>query len=62
MALTSNLNIHFLRPAKGAWLEADAHVVKYGRTGVVIDVRLYTESGGKPVSQATVTYVLPREG
>lgn len=62
MALTSNLNIHFLRPAQGSWLEADARILKSGRSGTVVDVALRGEQSPKLTSHATVTYVLPRKG
>lgn len=61
MALTSNLNINFLRPAQGAWLEAEASIMKFGRAGVVIEVTMRAEASEKPVSHAIVTYVMPRD-
>lgn len=60
MALTSNLNINFLRPAQGAWLDADARIMKFGRSGVVVDVTLYAEKSDKPCSHSLVTYVMPK--
>lgn len=62
MALTSNLNINFLRPCQGAWLEAEGEVLKFGRSGVVVEVTLRGEKNKKPSAHATVTYVLPKEG
>ncbi|NRA31132.1 MAG: PaaI family thioesterase, partial [Parvularculaceae bacterium] len=60
MALTSNLNINFLRPCQGEWLEAEADVLKYGRSGVVIEVSLRGDKNTKPSAHATVTYVMPK--
>ncbi|MEM9838953.1 MAG: PaaI family thioesterase [Pseudomonadota bacterium] len=61
MALTSNLNINFLRPAKGMALMCDAEIMKFGRAGVVVEVTTRTEISEKAVSHAIVTYVMPRE-
>ncbi|GGY36764.1 PaaI family thioesterase [Parvularcula lutaonensis] len=60
MALTSNLNINFLRPCQSTWLEAECRVLKFGRASVVSEVNLRGEASDKAVSHATVTYVLPR--
>lgn len=60
MALTSNLNIDFLRPAIGPNLRAEAEVVKLGRTLAVIAVDIYAGEMAKPCSRSTVTYALPK--
>lgn len=61
MALTSNLNINFLRPCKGTWLEADGRILKFGRSGVVVEVALKGSDNDKTASHAVVTYVLPKD-
>lgn len=61
MALTSNLNINFLRPCQGDTLEAHATLLKYGKSGVVVEVELRGSSSEKVSSHATVTYVVPPE-
>lgn len=59
MAMTSNLNIDFLRPAAGDTLTAHCKILKMGRKLGVFSVSQYTTNPDKPVSFATVTYVLP---
>jgi len=59
MALTSNLNIDFLRPAQGKTLTAHCRTLKMGRKLGVFTVEMYTTDAEKPVSHATVTYILP---
>lgn len=61
MALTSNLNIDFLRPCKGDKLIADAKVVKFGKALVVINVDIRGAASDKVSSQSVVTYALPKE-
>lgn len=61
MALTSNLNINFLRPCQGSWIEATARVMKFGRASVVVEVDLTTDRSSKTASHAIVTYVVPRD-
>jgi len=59
MAVTSNLNINFLRPCKGDWVEADAQIIKLGRTLAVIEVNVRGSSSDKVSSQSIVNYSLP---
>lgn len=59
MAMTSNLNIDFLRPAKGETLHAHCKTLKMGRKLGVFSVTMYTVDEAKPVSHAMVTYVMP---
>lgn len=61
MAVTTNLSINFLRPCKGQWLEAEAKTLKFGRTGIVVEVNMRGDALDKLASQAIVTYVLPKE-
>ena len=61
MALTSNLNINFLRPCIGDTLEAKGRLLKYGKSGVVVEVELRGSSSDKLSAHAAVTYVVPRE-
>ncbi len=61
MALTSNLNIDFLRPCQGDKLIGDARVIKLGKSLVVINVEIRGSSSPKLSSQAVVTYALPKE-
>ena len=60
MALTSNLNINFLRPCLGDWVEAEAGILKFGRANVVIEVAIRGANSDKTASHAIVTYVVPQ--
>ena len=61
MALTSNLNINFLRPCIGDAVIAEATLLKLGRTLAVISVDIRAEGSEKLSSQAVVNYSLPQE-
>ena len=61
MALTSNLNINFLRPCIGDAVIAEAHLLKLGRTLAVISVDVRAEGSDKLSSQATINYSIPAE-
>lgn len=63
LAVTSNLNINFLRRPEVVDLVADASLLKLGRTLAVAEVSLYSDGGrpddlARPVAHATVTYSL----
>jgi len=60
MALTSNLNIDFLRPLKGEIVTAEGKMVKLGRSLAVIAVEIWGNNPEKISSRATVTYALPQ--
>ena len=59
MAVTSNLNINFLRPCLGEWVEADAKILKFGRTLAVMEVNVRGSLSDKVSSQSIVTYSIP---
>ncbi|MEY3012383.1 MAG: hypothetical protein RIT45_1118 [Pseudomonadota bacterium] len=59
LAVTTNLNIHFLRkPAPGGLL-AEARLLKHGARLVVSEVRVRSAADGRDVAHATVTYSVP---
>ena len=60
MAVTSNLNIHFLRPCIGPAVKAEGTLVRIGKTLAVIDVKIFGEGHEDPAAVATVTYALPK--
>lgn len=60
MAMTSNLNIDFLRPCQGDQLIAEGEMIKLGRSLAVISVELRGNKNEKLSSRATVTYALPK--
>jgi acyl-coenzyme A thioesterase PaaI-like protein len=60
MALTSELSIRFLRPARGSVLWARASLDVAGRRNVVGTVRVWCdERDDRPTATAQGTYVLP---
>lgn len=61
MAVTSNLNIDFLRPCIGDKVFVKAQIIKIGRTLAVINVDIHTDKTEKLASRSTVTYALPAQ-
>jgi len=59
LALTSNLNINFLRAPKPADVIAEAEMLKLGKRLAVGQVTIYSEGSNDPVAHATVTYSIP---
>jgi len=72
LAVTTNLNINFMRRPRPVDLVADARILKLGRTLALVDVLLYSDGGQpgdleRPVAQSVVTYSMallerPTEG
>jgi uncharacterized protein (TIGR00369 family) len=60
MAVTSSLNMHFLRPCIGPGMRAEGSMVRIGKSLAVIDVRIFGDGHDDPASIATVTYALPK--
>jgi uncharacterized protein (TIGR00369 family) len=59
LAVTTNLNINFLRkPGKGD-LIADARLMKIGKRLVVGEVTICSDGASEPVAHATSTYSIP---
>lgn len=59
-AVTSQLNIHFLRrPAGGKAVVAVCRLLRVGRSMAVGEVALYSEGEDEPVAHATGSYALP---
>lgn len=62
MALTSELSIRFLRPARGAAVVARADLHHVGRRSVIGSIRCWTEEAPDvTVAVAQGTYVRPRD-
>ena len=59
MAVTSNLNIDFLRPCVGDIVRVQGSMIKLGRSLAVISVEVRGGASEKLASRATVTYALP---
>ncbi|MCA8901702.1 MAG: PaaI family thioesterase [Hyphomonas sp.] len=61
MAVTSNLNMNFLRPCIGKVVVADARMLKIGVALAVMEVDVRIEGAEKASSHAICTYALPRK-
>ena len=59
LALTTNLNIDFLRAPKLSDLVAETVMLKLGRRLAVGRVTIYSDGVDGPVAHATVTYSIP---
>ena len=59
LAVTTNLNINFLRKPAPADLIADIKLLKLGQRLAVGEVTMYSEGEDEPVAHATVTYSIP---
>lgn len=58
-AVTTNLNIHFLRRPPPADLRARAVIRKLGKRSAVVAVAIFTVGQPAPVADATVCYAIP---
>ncbi len=61
MAVTSNLNMSFLRGLAARDFYADAQIIKLGRRLATIDVRIWQDEPENIAAQSTVTYALPTD-
>ena len=59
LAVTTNLNINFLRKPAATDVLAECRVIKLGRSLCVLDVTLYSDGDDQPVAHATGTYAVP---
>ena len=59
MAVTTNLNINFMRKPEPADLLGEGRLLKLGRTLAVGDFTIWSEGKTEPVAHATVTYSIP---
>ena len=59
MAVTSQLNMSFLRGCLPGDIHAEAQMLRLGRRLAVMDVRIWTESPDRLAAQANVTYAIP---
>jgi uncharacterized protein (TIGR00369 family) len=59
LAVTSSLNMTFLRKAERADMIAEASFLKLGRKLAVVDVRIRADGSADLVAQAVVTYAIP---
>lgn len=61
LAVTTNLNINFLRKPAQADLIADARLMKVGKRLAVGEVTLYSAGSDQPVAHVTATYSIPQQ-
>jgi acyl-coenzyme A thioesterase PaaI-like protein len=62
LAVTTNLNINFLRKPTGADLIAEARLMKVGKRLAVGEVMIYSDGLAEPVAHVTSTYSIPQNG
>ena len=59
LAVTTNLNVNFLRKPEKRDLIADCRMLKLGRRLAVGEVSIFSEGLAEPVAHATGTYSIP---
>lgn len=59
LAVTTNLNINFLRLPRPQLIRCECRVLKLGKRLAVIDALLLQDGGDGPIAQATATYSIP---
>jgi uncharacterized protein (TIGR00369 family) len=62
LAVTTNLNINFLRKPAQSDLIADARLIKVGKRLAVGEVTIYSAGASEPVAHVTSTYSIPSSG
>jgi uncharacterized protein (TIGR00369 family) len=61
LAVTTNLNINFLRKPAQADVIGECKLLKLGKRLAVGEVTMYSEGEADPVAHATVTYSIPAQ-
>jgi uncharacterized protein (TIGR00369 family) len=61
LAVTTNLNINFLRKPAQADVIAECKLLKLGKRLAIGEVTMYSDGDTEPVAHATVTYSIPPE-
>ncbi|WP_428247105.1 PaaI family thioesterase [Ferrovibrio sp.] len=60
LAVTTNLNINFLRKPEPKRMTAEARMLKRGKTLAIMEIGIYSEGVEEgPVAHATLTYAIP---
>ncbi|HXX07578.1 MAG TPA: PaaI family thioesterase [Pseudolabrys sp.] len=62
LAVTTNLNINFLRKPTRGDLIAEARLMKVGKRLAVGEVAIYSDGVAEPVAHVTSTYSIPQNG
>ena len=59
LAVTTNLNINFLRKPKPGPLSCTCRILKLGKRLAVVEASIFDENGDDLVAHATATYSIP---
>ncbi|MFS2326416.1 PaaI family thioesterase [Brucella sp. H1_1004] len=59
LAVTTNLNINFLRKANPGTVEAVARILKLGKRLAVLEISMISSETGELIAHATATYSIP---
>ncbi|MDT6940556.1 PaaI family thioesterase [Brucella pseudogrignonensis] len=59
LAVTTNLNINFLRKANPGTVEAVARILKLGKRLAVLEISMMSSETGELIAHATATYSIP---
>lgn len=59
LAVTSNLNIHFLRKPSPVDVIGEATMIRKGRRNIVGQVMLYSDGEAEPIAHVTGSYAVP---
>lgn len=59
LAVTTNLNINFMRKPAATDLIGEGRLLKLGKTLAVGDFTIWSEGEAEPVAHATLTYAIP---
>jgi uncharacterized protein (TIGR00369 family) len=60
LAVTTNLNINFLRPGQaGRDLIGEARILKLGQRLAVVEMVIFSEGLPEPIAHVTLTYSIP---
>ncbi len=59
LAVTTNLNINFLRKPEPGRIRGEGRLLKLGKMLATGEVSIYSEGLDDPVAHATVTYAIP---
>lgn len=62
LAVTTNLNINFLRRPAQRDVLADARILKLGKRLAVLEVNLFSDGEPEPIAHVTSTYSIPPRG
>ncbi|MGH9765782.1 MAG: PaaI family thioesterase, partial [Blastocatellia bacterium] len=62
LAVTTNLNINFLKKPPQADVVAECRILKLGKRLAVGEVTMRSQGDPDPVAHATVTYSIPPNG